>query len=93
MGTDAQDIKRKQMLYRANHRGIKEMDILLGGYAHAHLGGMTESEVLAFERFMAEQDRDLLSWFMGEHELPNHLDAELFEKIRGFAKSVIGEIE
>lgn len=65
------------------------MDILLGGYASAYLSSMSNSDVLDFENFMAEQDRDLLSWFMGEHDLPDHLNREMFEKIRTFAKTAI----
>ena len=33
----AEDHRRKQLLYRANHRGIKEMDLILGGFATARL--------------------------------------------------------
>ena len=36
--------RRKQMIYRANHRGIKEMDIVLGGYANAHVMEMADAD-------------------------------------------------
>ena len=76
------DIKRrKQMIYRANHRGIKEMDIILGRYADAHVMTMSADELDAFEHIMDEGDRDLLTWFTGEIAAPDTFDKALFEKI------------
>jgi len=82
-GTDrmSDTAKRKQIIYRANHRGIKEMDILLGGYADARVMTMDDAELASFEALMAESDRDLLSWFTGEVPVPD-----------GFAPELIGAI-
>ena len=79
--SDAQQKRRKQLLYRANHRGIKEMDIILGGYADAHIMDMPLNELDEFERIMAELDRDLLMWFTGEEPVPPNLASPLFETI------------
>lgn len=71
----------KQLQYRANHRGIKEMDIILGEYANAHLKEMNEQELIEFETIMSEPDQDLLSWFTKEKPLPENLDTPLFHSI------------
>lgn len=73
--------RRKQILYRANHRGIKEMDIILGGYADAHINKMSLEELNEFEIIMSELDRDLLTWFTQEISIPEKFDTELFHKI------------
>ncbi|MCB1421063.1 MAG: succinate dehydrogenase assembly factor 2 [Nitratireductor sp.] len=73
--------RRKQLIYRANHRGIKEMDIILGGFAERHVMGLDAESLDRFEAIMAEADRDLLSWFTGELPLPGHIDGPLFEAI------------
>lgn len=78
------DARRKQLLYRANHRGIKEMDILLGGFANANLAGLSDSDVDAFEAISIHLDRDLLSWFTGEVETPAEIAGEMFDKILAF---------
>lgn len=39
------------------------MDIILGGYATAHLDGMAGEELGAFERFLALPDPLLTQWF------------------------------
>ena len=73
--------RRKQLIYRANHRGIKEMDIILGGFAGRHVMGLDAESLDLFEAIMAEADRDLLSWFTGEQPLPDHVDRPLFDRI------------
>ena len=60
----------KRLQYRANHRGIKEMDIILGRFATEELDGLGDEQVDDFERLMEEQDRDLLIWFTGEQPFP-----------------------
>ena len=60
----------KRLKYRANHRGIKEMDIVLGGFANAMLDGLPEDMVEQFETLLIENDRDLLVWFTGEADFP-----------------------
>ena len=39
------DIRRKRLLWRATHRGIKEMDLILGGFVTRNLGGFSASEI------------------------------------------------
>lgn len=78
--------RRKQLIFRANHRGIKEMDILLGGYASCYLMEMSQEQVSAFEALMNESDRDLLSWFTGEVELPGRFDRQLMDAILDFTR-------
>jgi antitoxin CptB len=79
--------RRKQILYRANHRGIKEMDIILGGYADAHVMSMSGAELNQFEAIMNEHDRDLLMWFTGEVVPPDHMCTPMFEAILSHAGS------
>ena len=38
------DTRRKRILWRATHRGIKEMDLIVGGFTQVRLAGMNESE-------------------------------------------------
>jgi antitoxin CptB len=56
-------MRRRRAAYRASHRGTKEMDIILGRYALAHLDAMSESELSDFERFIALPDPTLTRWF------------------------------
>lgn len=73
--------RRKKLLYRANHRGIKEMDILLGGYASRHIETLDGAALDAFEALLGENDRDLLAWFTGERKPPPAFDTAVFRAI------------
>ncbi|MCG6858109.1 MAG: succinate dehydrogenase assembly factor 2 [Salaquimonas sp.] len=74
----------KQLIYRANHRGIKEMDIILGEFARDRLATLNADEIETFEALMAENDRDLLSWFTSETPLPARHDTSLYRSILAY---------
>jgi len=60
---DDLEMRRKRAGYRASHRGTKEMDIILGRYAEAHLPVMGADGLDLFERFLALPDPLLTQWF------------------------------
>lgn len=78
-------IRRKQLRYRANHRGIKEMDIILGKFADRFLDECSSERLDAFEALMEHNDRDLLQWFTFEQEAPVSIDLLLFKQISDYA--------
>ena len=67
---ESRDIRVKRLRMRAWHRGIKEMDLILGGWADRHLDGADDPTLDAFEAVMAEADQDLYSWVSGQVEPP-----------------------
>ncbi len=50
MTLNSQEIEtmRKRLLWRAMHRGIKEMDIIVGGFAAARLPSMDVMTLIEF---------------------------------------------
>jgi antitoxin CptB len=62
---DGLEIRRKRALYRANHRGTKELDLILGRYASERVPGMDEATLAAFEEFLALPDTDIDQWIRG----------------------------
>jgi len=67
MGIEAASIKdrRNKLVFRAWHRGTREMDLLLGSFADAHVGTFTESQLDEFEHLLTCQDPDLYDWKCG----------------------------
>jgi antitoxin CptB len=77
-------MRRRRALWRATHRGSKEMDFLLGRYAEHTLDGMNASEIAAFERLIEAPDpaieRCVLEGYsLGEFDLD-----ELIDRLRRF---------
>lgn len=75
---------RRRALYRAHHRGTKELDFVLGRFAAAHVPTMAEHELHLFERFLALPDPDLQRWFFDSRSLPDDAYADLLDQIRAF---------
>lgn len=78
------DPRRRRALFRAWHRGMREMDILLGKFADASLAGMSEAEMDEFEVILDAIDRDLLAWLTGEAPLPQEYDRPVMRKLMDF---------
>jgi antitoxin CptB len=78
------DRRRRKILFRAWHRGMREMDLIMGRFADAEIGTLSETELDEFERLIEVLDRDLLSWVTGEAEVPENYDTELFRRLKAF---------
>jgi antitoxin CptB len=52
-------------VWRAGHRGMKELDLVLGAFARARVPGMDGDALAHFESLLAEADTDLFDWVMG----------------------------
>ncbi|WP_422370092.1 succinate dehydrogenase assembly factor 2 [Hoeflea sp.] len=78
------DPRRRRILVRAWRRGIREMDLVIGGFADAEIGTLDEGELDQFEALMAEDDGDLLKWVTGEQETPERFRTELFARVRAY---------
>jgi antitoxin CptB len=74
-------IRRRRLRYRAWHRGTREMDLVLGPFADAHLDTYDNPELDRLEALMDEEDTDLLKWVMGQEPVPPDTDAELLGRI------------
>jgi antitoxin CptB len=79
------DARRKRLLYRAQHRGFKEADLLIGGFAAAFLAAMTESELAEFETLLQFPDPDLYAWLKGGETPPPDISAgSVFQRLAAF---------
>jgi antitoxin CptB len=74
-------IRRKRLLWRATHRGIKEMDILLGGFVTRHLEAFTAVDVAELEAIMEIPDQEMLSWATKQQPIPPQHDSPLLVRI------------
>ncbi|MET3892056.1 antitoxin CptB [Bosea sp. OAE506] len=78
------DPRRRKILFRSWHRGMRENDLIMGGFADAHIGELSEAELDEFERLIEVLDRDLLSWITGEAEVPENYDTAVFRRLKTF---------
>ena len=60
------EIYLKKLLFKASHRGTKEMDIILGNFAKKNLESMDIDNLKLFEEILEIPDPDLYKWFTSE---------------------------
>jgi antitoxin CptB len=56
------DARRRRALFRAWHRGTREMDLLLGRFADAYIATLSDRDLSDFEALMEAPDPDLFDW-------------------------------
>jgi antitoxin CptB len=76
------DERRKRLRFRAWRRGFREIDLILGGFADARLGSLTEEEVEVFERLLEAPDQDVYDWVVGRTPAPLVHQTPLLAAIR-----------
>jgi antitoxin CptB len=81
--------RRKRARMRAWRRGTREMDLILGPYADAHLAAMDAAALADFEAVLAEADGDLAGWLLGGRPGPAAL-APALARIAAFAAARTG---
>lgn len=64
------DTRLKRLRFRAWHRGIKEADLMIGGFFDAHGAGWSDAQIDWFEALLEEQDVDIMAWAMGTQPIP-----------------------
>lgn len=78
------DARRKRLRFRAWHRGMREMDLLLGRFTDTAVAGLTADEVALFETLLEAPDPDLYSWITGAAAVPANFDTALFKRLCAF---------
>ena len=78
------DPRRRRLLFRCWHRGIREMDFVLGGFADAQLESLTEAELDELERWLEVPDQQIFAWANGMEVTPRDFDTALFRRLRDF---------
>jgi antitoxin CptB len=83
LSSSALDERRRRILFRAWRRGIREMDLVMGRFADAHLPSMSETELDEFERLLDVPDPQVVAWIIGGEAPPREFDTPLFARLCG----------
>jgi antitoxin CptB len=76
--------KQRRILFRSWHRGMREVDLILGRFADAEITKLCESELDDYERLLEVADLDIFTWITGEAMPPASYDTPVLRKIRNF---------
>ena len=82
------DARRRRVLFRGSHRGMRETDILLGAFARRHLEALSEAQLQRFEALLEESDNDLFDWITGKKTVPAALDHDVMKLLQNFKNTL-----
>jgi antitoxin CptB len=57
------EIFKKKLIYRAEYRGTKEMDILLSSFVNKYIDTFNESELKELNEFLNYEDDTILNFY------------------------------
>jgi len=84
LSSEGLDARRRRALFRCWHRGIREVDLIVGRYADAHLPAMSDADLTELERLLDVPDQQVLGWVTGEIAVPAEYDTAFFHRLRDF---------
>ncbi len=84
ISSEGLDERRKRLKFRLWHRGIREMDLVLGGFADAELAGLSDAALGEVEGWLNVPDQQMFAWVNGAEVVPAEVDTPLFRKLRTF---------
>ncbi len=82
--SESTEIRRKRLSFRSWHRGTREMDLLLGAFADAHLDALSEDQLARFEALLELADPDLFAWIQGREAVPAAYDTDVMKLLQNF---------
>ena len=62
--------KRRRLIFRSDHRGTKEMDLVMGTFALKYVPTFSEDELAQYDEILNESDPDLYNWVTGMEDAP-----------------------
>lgn len=74
--------RRKRLLFRAQRRGFKEVDLIFGAYAESRLASLDETGLDQFEALLTAPDQDVYAWLRGAATVPSQYDNPVFAGLK-----------
>ena len=75
---------QKKLLYKSTHRGSKEMDLILGNFAHKYLSLFNEDELVMLEAILEMDDNDIYQYALNKKQIPESLNNRVFTLLKDY---------
>jgi antitoxin CptB len=84
ISSEGLDPRRRRLLFRSWHRGIREMDMVYGRFADAQIAALSEPELNDYEKLLELRDQQVFDWVFGAQPLDPDYDTPLFRRLLAF---------
>lgn len=78
------ETRRKRIKFRAWHRGMREVDLILGNFANQHVDGFDDAFLRQFEQILERDDPLLYIWISGKAAPPEADNTPVMKMILNF---------
>ena len=78
------DERRRRLLFRAWRRGVREMDLIIGRFADAHIEYFDTAGLDDFERLIEAPNAALYAWVTDAETVPADYDTTVLAKLKAF---------
>jgi antitoxin CptB len=75
------DDRRRRLLYRAWHRGMREMDLIMGAFCEAEIGTLSDGDLAVFEALIEVPDPTLYGWINDPASIPPEVRTPLLDRL------------
>lgn len=82
--TEGMEVRRRRILWRACHRGTREMDLVFGGFMRAHIDRFNEAEINEAEVLVELSDDVLASWLLAREPVPDNYRSPLIARLLAY---------
>ena len=72
----------RALKYRAEHRGTREADMLIGGFFAAHHASWDAHDRALFAALLMETDVDIMAWAIGTQAAPERYEGPMLDALR-----------
>jgi len=76
------EVRRKQLLFRCQRRGFKELDLIFGAFVSEHLNRLSDGELDQLDALLNVPDDDVYAWLRGHEPVPARHVTTLFGKLK-----------
>jgi antitoxin CptB len=78
------NILQKRLIYKANNRGWKETDILLGGFVNKNIDKLTNEQLMMLDILLDQADAEIFNWITKKILVPAEYDNIVMKMLQSF---------
>ena len=71
----------RALKYRAEHRGTREADMLIGGFFETHHAAWDAHDRALFAALLMETDVDIMAWAIGTQAVPERFEGPMMDAL------------
>lgn len=81
------DVRRRRTLFRARHRGMRELDLVIGAFAETAIAAMDDAALDEFEALLEVADDIVFGWIVGREPVDPDHDGPVWRAIVAFREA------